>query len=592
MAKILQQKTKNGEIYLFSQGPRKRLADGRQSTAKRISYGKLLANGTFTPNAYYRSLSLKQKKALGIEEDPQPSELERQLASQSTAVRGRPKELLQGYRKSFGDSYLFIQIAEQLKVGALLKQYWPNCWDKLLSVAIFMALNHDDALYLIQPWSRTHVLPTRTGLSSGNLSKLLDAIDEDDRQRFLADWASLRAGEDTYCVDGSSFSSLSQYLRGARWGMNKEHDQMPQINVLVAFGMQSHLPLFISSHAGNIPDISTMEDFVHNMYGLDVRNTEFCFDRGYCSIRNITLLIQKKHRFILAARSLSVGYIQQTINALSDDDFSDLSSYDEVRQHYGITRTITWSYPVQGSSTQRTESLYVHIYFNPQMALDKDTHELALIKDLEQELRIKPVRAHLQHYEKYFIIDWGTQDPYARPTYDEQGKKQRKSRLQPPKSFKAKPMRRTASEYRKKGLFVLLSNSQPDCWEAHRRYKKRNAVEKAFMNLKDRIGLRRLRSGQQTVVDSRIFIAFISLILISELERRMQDAARTSNLVKRYTMESLCKEFSSIDQYHHGGKARHITPITKKQKDLYELLEIKPPARTMTDEEQKACDFS
>jgi hypothetical protein len=94
------------------------------------------------------------------------------------------------------------------------------------------------------------------------------------------------------------------------------------------------------------------------------------------------------------------------------------------------------------------------------------------------------------------------------------------------------------------------------------------------------------------VVDSRIFIAFISLILISELEKRMTDAAETSNIIRQYTLESLCKEFNGIDQYHYGGKARHITPITKKQKVLYELLRIKPPARTMTDEEVKSCDIS
>jgi transposase len=592
MPKVLQQKTKNGEIYLFSQGPRKRLPNGKQSSAKRISYGKILPDGSFKPNAYYRSLSLDQKKSLGIEEDPQPSDLELQLSSVSQAKRGRPKELLQGFRKSYGDSYLFMQLAEQAKVSSLLKQYWPNCWDKLLSVAIFMSLNHEDSLYLIQPWSRTHVLPSAAGLSSGNLSKLLDAINEHERQQFLADWAALRAGEDTYCVDGSSFSTMSQYLRSARWGENKEHDHMPQINVLVAFGATSHLPLFISSHAGNIPDVSTMADFVHNMYGLDVRNTEFCFDRGYCSVSNISLLIQKKHQFIMAARSLSVGYLKPIIDRITAQDFADLSTYDERRELHAITRTIPWHVSVQSGKKNKSSTLYVHIYYNPHMALDKRNHEMSLIKALERELGYKPVRSHLQQYEKYFFIDWGEQDPYARPRYNEQGKKQRRAPLRTPKSYSAKPLKHTESELRKKGLFILLSNSQTDCWEAHRRYKTRNAVEKAFMNLKNRIGLRRLRSGLQTVVDSRIFIAFISLILISELEKRMTDAAETSNIIRQYTLESLCKEFNGIDQYHYGGKARHITPITKKQKVLYELLRIKPPARTMTDEEVKSCDIS
>jgi transposase len=117
-------------------------------------------------------------------------------------------------------------------------------------------------------------------------------------------------------------------------------------------------------------------------------------------------------------------------------------------------------------------------------------------------------------------------------------------------------------------------------------------VEKVFTNLKTRIGIRRIRSGQQSVVDSRLFIAFISLILVSELEKRMTDASFDSALMRKYNLELLLKEFGSIDQYHYASKARHVTPITKKQKKLYDQLAISPPARTMTDTEQAACDFN
>jgi hypothetical protein len=593
MPKVLHQKAANGDIYLFSQGARKRLADGKQTTAKRISYGKLLPDGSFRPNAYYESLPLAEKIALGIEENPQASPLEQQLSKTPKVQRGRPKELLQGFRKAYGDSYLFVQIAEQLKITHLLRQYWPNSWDKLLSIALFMTINHADSLYQLQPWSRTHTIPAASGLSSGNLTRLLDAIEEDDRQRFLADWAALRPAEDTYCVDGSSFSTMSHYLRSARWGVNKEHDPYEQFNVLVAFGNESHLPLFISSHSGNIPDVSTMEDFAHNMYGMDVRNTEFCFDRGFCSVNNITTLVKRGHRFILAARSLSVGYINHIIKQVSLEDLVTLSSYNEERELYGITRKTAWSYSVNGNQKKKASvPLYLHIFYNPQMALDKQKHEFSLIKELQRELETKPERTHLNLYEKHFTIDWGDQNPYKKPEYDAQKKKRRRSPLQPPAAYTVKLNKPVSPRQFEQGLFVLLSNSQQDCWEAHRRYLKRWSVEKVFTNLKTRIGIRRIRSGQQSVVDSRLFIAFISLILVSELEKRMTDASFDSALMRKYNLELLLKEFGSIDQYHYASKARHVTPITKKQKKLYDQLAISPPARTMTDTEQAACDFN
>ena len=592
MSKVLQQKAANGEVYLFSQGARKRTADGKQATSKRISYGKLLADGSFRPNAYYQGLPLAEKRALGIEEDPQPSALEQQLSTSPKTQRGRPKEVLQGFRRTYGNSYLLIQLAQQLKITNLLKQYWPNSWDKLLSIALFMTLNHNDSLYLLQSWSRTHTVPASSGLSSGNLSRLLDAIEEDDRQRFLSGWASLRSAEDTYCVDGSSFSTMSQYLQSARWGSNKEHDPYEQINVLVAFGSESHLPLFISSHSGNIPDVSTIEDFAHNMYGLNVRNTEFCFDRGYCSVNNITTLIKRGHRFILAARSLTVGYLRHVIEDLSMDDLVSLSAYNDEKELYAVTREITWRSPVNGDGKKDASTpLSIHIYYNPQMALNKQKSEFSLIKELQRELETKPIRAHLSLYEKHFTIDWGEQDPYKRPEYDSSQKKKKRPALIPPASCTLKQRKQGAAQDFHRGLFMLISNSQKDCWEAHRRYLKRTAIEKAFMNLKTRIGLRRIRSGQQTVVDSRLFIAFISLILVSELEKRVDDASKTSALMRKYNPELLLKEFASIDQYHYASKARHVTPITKKQKDLYDQLGIAPPARNMTEAEQSVCEI-
>jgi hypothetical protein len=52
------------------------------------------------------------------------------------------------------------------------------------------------------------------------------------------------------------------------------------------------------------------------------------------------------------------------------------------------------------------------------------------------------------------------------------------------------------------------------------------------------------------------------------------------------------KEFASIDQYHYSSKARHVTPVTKKQQDLYALLGVDSPARVMTDAEQSRCEIS
>lgn len=71
------------------------------------------------------------------------------------------------------------------------------------------------------------------------------------------------------------------------------------------------------------------------------------------------------------------------------------------------------------------------------------------------------------------------------------------------------------------GYCVLLSNSQMTNAQVLSHYRDKDQVEKAFMNLKDRLNMRRLRVSSERGLEGKIFVQYLALMLVSELKRRM-----------------------------------------------------------------------
>jgi transposase len=79
---------------------------------------------------------------------------------------------------------------------------------------------------------------------------------------------------------------------------------------------------------------------------------------------------------------------------------------------------------------------------------------------------------------------------------------------------------------------------------------------------------------KSTTADGRLFIQFITLILISELRQRM----RTSGLIEKYTVRELLREMETLTKVTYSGKYGHIlTEVTKAQRDILKELDIQVP---------------
>ncbi len=128
-------------------------------------------------------------------------------------------------------------------------------------------------------------------------------------------------------------------------------------------------------------------------------------------------------------------------------------------------------------------------------------------------------------------------------------------------------------KYRKKysGYYVLFSNSIKDSNEALQVYRNKDSVEKCFDDLKNRLDMKRLRVHSAPVMESRIFVQFISLIYLSELRNMM----KRSGLDKKYSAIDILLEMETLSEITYSGKYGKIyTEATKQQKEILSKLSI------------------
>ena len=113
-----------------------------------------------------------------------------------------------------------------------------------------------------------------------------------------------------------------------------------------------------------------------------------------------------------------------------------------------------------------------------------------------------------------------------------------------------------------------------DAIEALQLYRNKDVVEKAFNDLKDRLGMRRTLVSSQKSLEGKLFVQFIALIYVSYIKKKMQDG----NLFSSYSIQSLLDTLDVIDCVQMPGKRLRCGELLEKQKVIYEKLGFSPPS--------------
>jgi len=455
----------------------------------------------------------------------------------------------------YGATYLFDRIGEDTGVTQDLKTCFPESYRQILSIAYYLILEDKNPLSRFPRWAALHRHPHGESISSQRSSELFASITEEARQRFFRLQGKRRVDREYLAYDSTSISSYSKCLRQVRYGKNKDHEHLAQINLTLLFGQQSRLPFYYRKLAGNIPDVKTLRKLLADINTLGYEKVKMVLDRGFFSAANINDMYRHHMKFLIAAK-LSLKLVKTHLDTVRDK-MRSWTYYSQAYQLYTYSLPIIWNYvqdrPYKGDSIKADRRMYLHLYYSPERALEDEKAFNSRLADWQEELESGQRHPdHEKQYAKYFEV-------------------------------KSTPVRGTkiiakeealVEAKRNYGYFTLLSNEIKNAVEALEIYRNKDLVEKAFDNLKERLNLRRVAVSSEQSLDGKLFVQFIALIFLSYITKKMQE----NKLFKDHTMQEVLDEFDIIECFEVPGQQLMVGETTKRQMELYTKLGATPPA--------------
>ena len=191
-----------------------------------------------------------------------------------------------------GATYLFDRMGEMLGITADLKRCFPDTYQQILSLAYYLILEENNSLSRFPKWSALHIHPYGRNIPSQRSSELFASITEEAKEQFFRLQSKRRLEKEYWVYDTTSISSYSECLRQVKYGLNREGDSLPQINLALLFGEKSNLPFYYRKLAGNIPDVKTVKHLLSELDFLSSSPVKLVMDRGFYSDANINSLFQ------------------------------------------------------------------------------------------------------------------------------------------------------------------------------------------------------------------------------------------------------------------------------------------------------------
>jgi transposase len=467
-----------------------------------------------------------------------------------------PVPVTHSSRAFYGATYLFDTLGAQRGIQEDLEACFPDTWKQILSIAYFLILEDRNPLSRFPRWAATHRHPYGSSLSSQRSSELFASIGEDSRQRFFQKQVSRRLEHEYLAYDTTSISSYSKALKKVKYGVNKDHDPLPQINLALLYGQSSGLPVCYRSLPGNISDVSTIQKLLTDIHFLACEKVSLVMDRGFYSEDNVNALYRHHYKFLIGAK-LSLKLVQAELEKVRSH-LHGRDTYDPCLRLNAHSSTIVWPYREmkvrQGTLETGERRMYLHLYFNDQKAVDDKAELNHLLDTLEEELKAGKAqsRERAMLAAKYFTV---TRTPVRGVTVT--------------------PNQEAIDEAQKNyGYFALMTNDIKDPIKALEIYRGKDVIEKAFGNLKERLNMRRTSVSSEENFEGKLFVEFVALMFVSALMKLMHE----QKLFKDYTFHEVLDELDVIEYFEHPGHRGCVGEMTKKQSELFSKLGVPVPA--------------
>ena len=119
---------------------------------------------------------------------------------------------------------------------------------------------------------------------------------QNDRSVFFREWRAVSASGKACFHDITSISSYSRDNEMVEFGYNRDHEDLPQINLGLIVDSGNGFPLYYNTHDGSIRDVSTLRQVMREGFAFNMKNLVFVMDKVFYSHTNVNAMYSCKIR--------------------------------------------------------------------------------------------------------------------------------------------------------------------------------------------------------------------------------------------------------------------------------------------------------
>jgi hypothetical protein len=467
--------------------------------------------------------------------------------TQSSSVKQFSIDDLRGSRiKEYGLFYMLKGIGARSGLLDSLSGAMPDLWQEVFTLACHLVSTGNPFMHCSDWVNDTETLPVGN-MTSQRISKITASITAGMRDDFYSRWCARRAEEEYLALDITSASSYSEFIDDVEWGYNRDGEDLPQVNICMLMGEKSRLPIYQVVYAGSLRDVSTLDATLALFNGITGgRPMLAVMDKGFYSKRNVDRMLHSEagRKFIIA--------VPFTSNFARKQVEDERDGMDNIRNAVVICgdsmRVVT-----KDTAWDSKHNVFTHVYFAPAKAFRRREDLFAHVAVLREEASASPEKyVNSDEHGKYLSIQKSGTEDGGYTVGIQEGV--------------------LAEKLGTAGWLVLISNDVADAKKAMRIYRAKDVVEKGFWRLKCDLDLGRLRVHGQDRMQNKVFIGFVSLVLLSAINGVMVD----KKLYEKMTMKQLLRRLSKLRIQEISGE-RVLFPVTKTQKEIYEAFEMNLP---------------
>lgn len=508
-------KTVNGRKYIYYVTEYYKNKHGN-FTNRSVSIGKINPEdeSTFFPNANYYELF-----------DVDPREEYTEAEEDNFTV------------ESVGGTAFFMERLDTLGITDILKSLVPDYYEKIISVAIYMASRGNVMLYADDFYDK-NACPGGKFVGQRKVSQLFKALSKELRLDFLYDWKNHTVDDDEYVAyDVTSISTNAEDISLAEPGYNRDGDHLPQVNLGVFYSYQKELPICYELYNGSIPDQAYYSSMMEYAEMFDIKPMLYVMDKGFLTKGNINGSHDKNLAILLSIPAHQIIYRDALLK--ERQTICSGKNYLGKLNAYGVKRAIV----IDG----KEYTLFVYFDGNKMMDQSKALNEK--IEKREKELELQLNKKQRNKSEAFFDVEV--------------------------ENSKLINFERNEEEINRAfdlaGMFGLLTTkSDLSAGEALNLYRQRNIIEGYYNNMKNTLDMRRFYTHSDETTEGKFFVSFIAQILQADVLRVMKVADKKPVP----TVKSVVLEMEKVQRIKSKKGVRLSAPLTKKQKQILELFDI------------------